>query len=155
YARLDGKNVVTLNIVKRAGENLIEAADKIKATVVEMQQKEDLPRDLKVVITGDQSKQTKTSFHELINTIIIGFILVLLILMFFMGVTDACFVSLSVPLSVYVPFRFQHVADDIVGTSVTLDFFVLFGFLYGLGIIVDDAIEVTENTHRIYNNGKV
>ncbi len=155
YARLDGKNVVTLNIVKRAGENLIEAADKIKATVAEMQQKEDLPRDLKVVITGDQSKQTKTSFHELINTIIIGFILVLLILMFFMGVTNAFFVALSVPLSVFVAFLFLPVADAIVGTSVTLNFIVLFGLLFGLGIIVDDAIVVIENTHRIYNNGKV
>src|SRR5436190_10664423 len=67
YARLDGKNVVTLNIVKRAGENLINAADKIKAAVKEMQDKEDLPKDLKVVITGDQSKTTKTSFAELIN----------------------------------------------------------------------------------------
>lgn len=155
YARLDGKNVVTLNIVKRAGENLIEAADKIKASVAEMQEKEDLPRDLKVVITGDQSKTTKTSFNELINTIIIGFILVLLILMFFMGVTNAFFVALSVPLSVFVAFLFLPIADAIIGTSVTLNFIVLFALLFGLGIIVDDAIVVIENTHRIYNNGKV
>jgi len=155
YARLDGKNVVTLNIVKRAGENLIEAADKIKAAVTEMQEKEELPKDLKVVITGDQSKQTKTSFNELINTIIIGFILVLLILMFFMGVTNAFFVALSVPLSVFVAFMFLPIADGIIGTSVTLNFIVLFALLFGLGIIVDDAIVVIENTHRIYNNGKV
>ena len=155
YARLDGKNVVTLNIVKRAGENLINAADKIKAAVADMQEKEDLPRDLKVVITGDQSKQTKTSFDELINTIIIGFILVLIILMFFMGVTNAFFVALSVPLSVFVAFLFLPIADGIIGTSVTLNFIVLFALLFGLGIIVDDAIVVIENTHRIYNNGKV
>ncbi|MBC7948827.1 MAG: efflux RND transporter permease subunit [Chitinophagaceae bacterium] len=155
YARLDGKNVVTLNIVKRAGENLIEAADKIKAAVVEMQEKEELPKDLKVVITGDQSKQTKTSFSELINTIIIGFVLVLIILMFFMGVTNAFFVALSVPLSVFVAFLFLPIADAIIGTSVTLNFIVLFALLFGLGIIVDDAIVVIENTHRIYDNGKV
>jgi multidrug efflux pump len=155
YARLDGKNVVTLNIVKRAGENLINAADKIKAAVADMQEKEDLPRDLKVVITGDQSKTTKTSFNELINTIIIGFILVLIILMFFMGVTNAFFVALSVPLSVFVAFLFLPIADAIIGTSVTLNFIVLFALLFGLGIIVDDAIVVIENTHRIYNNGKV
>lgn len=155
YARLDGKNVVTLNIVKRAGENLINAADKIKAKVEEMQQQEEIPTDLKVVITGDQSKQTKTSFNELINTIIIGFILVLLILMFFMGVTNAFFVALSVPLSVFVAFLFLPIADGIIGTSITLNFIVLFALLFGLGIIVDDAIVVIENTHRIYDNGKV
>jgi multidrug efflux pump len=155
YARLDGKNVITLNIVKRAGENLIEAATKIKGIVAGMQQNEDLPKDLKVVITGDQSKLTATSFNDLVNTIIIGFILVLLILMFFMGVTNAFFVALSVPLSVFVAFLFLPVADSIIGTHVTLNFIVLFALLFGLGIIVDDAIVVIENTHRIYNNGKV
>ncbi len=155
YARLDGKNVVTLNIVKRAGENLINCADKVKAAVEELQQSEELPKDLRVEFTGDQSKQTKTSFNELINTIIIGFILVLIILMFFMGVTNAFFVALSVPLSVFVAFLFLPIADSIISTSVTLNFIVLFALLFGLGIIVDDAIVVIENTHRIYNNGKV
>ena len=155
YARLDGKNVVTLNIVKRSGENLINCADKVKAIVAEMQKNEELPKDLRVEFTGDTSKQTKTSFDELINTIIIGFILVLIILMFFMGVTNAFFVALSVPLSVFVAFLFLPIADGIIGTTVTLNFIVLFALLFGLGIIVDDAIVVIENTHRIYNNGKV
>jgi multidrug efflux pump len=154
FARLNGKNVITLNIVKRPGENLINCAGKVK-TMVENLKATELPKDLDVVITGDQSKQAATSFHELVNTIIIGFILVLLILMFFMGVTNAFFVALSVPLSVFVAFLFLPAADLIVGTNVTLNFIVLFALLFGLGIIVDDAIVVIENTHRIYDNGKV
>jgi multidrug efflux pump subunit AcrB len=155
YARLDGKNVITINIVKRAGENLISAATKIKESIKKMQDDQTIPKNLKVVITGDQSKATATSFHDLVNTIIIGFVLVLVVLMFFMGVTNAFFVALSVPLSVFVAFMFLPVADSIVGTSVTLNFIVLFALLFGLGIIVDDAIVVIENTHRIYHNGKV
>ncbi|HRO16710.1 MAG TPA: efflux RND transporter permease subunit, partial [Ferruginibacter sp.] len=155
FARLDGKNVITLNIIKRSGENLIDAATKIKDITSEMQKNQELPKNLKVVITGDQSKATATSFHELVNTIIIGFLLVLIVLMFFMGVTNAFFVALSVPLSVFVAFLFLPLADFMVGTSVTLNFIVLFGLLFALGIIVDDAIVVIENTHRIYNNGKV
>jgi multidrug efflux pump len=153
FARLDGKNVITLNIIKRSGENLIECASKVRAILDEMK-KSELPKDLNVVITGDQSKQAATSFHELVNTIIIGFILVMLILMFFMGVVNAFFVALSVPLSVFVAFLFLPAADMIVGTHVTLNFIVLFALLFGLGIIVDDAIVVIENTHRIYDNGK-
>ncbi len=155
YARLDGKNVVTLNIVKRSGENLINAAEKIHGIVADMKEKKILPPNLNIVITGDQSITTKTSFNDLVNTIIIGFILVLIVLMFFMGVTNAFFVALSVPLSVFVAFLFLPLADSIVGTHVTLNFIVLFALLFGLGIIVDDAIVVIENTHRIYNNGKV
>ena len=155
YARLDGKNVVTLNIIKRSGENLINAAEKIQKIVAEMREKKELPPSLKIVISGDQSIKTKTSFNDLVNTIIIGFILVLLVLMFFMGVTNAFFVALSVPLSVFVAFLFLPLADSIVGTHVTLNFIVLFALLFGLGIIVDDAIVVIENTHRIYQNGKI
>ena len=153
YARLNGQNVITLNIIKRAGENLIETSDGVKAIVKEMQEK-DFPKDLKVVITADQSKQTRTSFHDLVNSIVIGFILVLIILMFFMGVTNAFFVALSVPLSMFVAFMFLPAADMIVGAHVTLNFIVLFALLFGLGIIVDDAIVVIENTHRIFIEGK-
>ncbi|MBC7424836.1 MAG: efflux RND transporter permease subunit, partial [Ferruginibacter sp.] len=153
FARLDGKNVVTLNIIKRSGENLIETSDGVRKAVVEAKG-ELYPNDLKAVITGDQSVKTKTSFNDLVTSIIIGFILVLIVLMFFMGVTNAFFVALSVPLSMFVAFVFLPAADLVVGSHVTLNFIVLFALLFGLGIIVDDAIVVIENTHRIFVEGK-
>lgn len=74
--------------------------------------------------------------------------------MFFMGVTNAFFVALSVPLSMFVAFVLLPVAELIIGTNVTLNFMVLFALLFGLGIIVDDAIVVIENTHRIFTEGR-
>ncbi|RFM25947.1 efflux RND transporter permease subunit [Deminuibacter soli] len=153
YARLDGKNVVTLNIIKRSGENLIETSDGVKKMVDEARGVL-YPKDLKAVVTGDQSTKTRTSFNDLVNSIVIGFVLVLIVLMFFMGVTNAFFVALSVPLSMFVAFWLLPAADLIVGTHVTLNFIVLFALLFGLGIIVDDAIVVIENTHRIFTEGK-
>jgi multidrug efflux pump subunit AcrB len=153
FARLDGKNVVTLNIIKRSGENLIETSDGVKK-IVEEGKGTIYPNNLKAVISGDQSIKTRSSFNELVNSIIIGFILVLIVLMFFMGVVNAFFVALSVPLSMFVAFVFLPGADLIVGTHVTLNFIVLFALLFGLGIIVDDAIVVIENTHRIFVEGK-
>lgn len=153
FARLDGKNVVTLNIIKRSGENLIETSEAVQKVVSE-NKGVTYPENLKAVITGDQSVKTKASFNELVNSIIIGFILVLIVLMFFMGVTNAFFVALSVPLSMFVAFVFLPGADLIVGSHVTLNFIVLFALLFGLGIIVDDAIVVIENTHRIFTEGK-
>ncbi|HXB91754.1 MAG TPA: efflux RND transporter permease subunit [Puia sp.] len=152
YARLSGKNVVTLNIIKRAGENLIATSDTVKGTVEAM--RADLPKDLNIVVTGDLSTKTRSSFNDLVNSIIIGFILVLIILMFFMGVVNAFFVALSVPLSMFVAFVFLPAADLVIGTHVTLNFIVLFALLFGLGIIVDDAIVVIENTHRIFSQSK-
>ena len=145
FSRLNGKNVIALNVIKRSGENLINASDKIKATVEEMK-KSDFPSNLEVVITGDQSRSTRVTLHDLINTIIIGFILVTVILMFFMGGTNAIFVAMSVPLSMCIAFLV------LPSFGFTLNMIVLFAFLLGLGIVVDDAIVVIENTHRIYHD---
>ena len=153
FARLDGKNVLTLNIIKRNGENLIATSDAVKAIVEEAKGKT-IPSDVKAVISGDQSIRTKSSFNELVNSIVIGFVLVLIVLMFFMGVTNAFFVALSVPLSMFVAFVFLPAGDLVVGGHITLNFMVLFALLFGLGIIVDDAIVVIENTHRIFIQGK-
>ena len=148
YARLDGNNVITLNVIKAKGMNLIEASDNIIALMQKMQGTE-LPKDLKIVVTGDQSEKTKSTLTDLINTIIIGFVLVTIILMFFMGVTNALFVAMSVPLSCAIAFL---VLPTI---GFTMNMIVLFSFLLALGIVVDDAIVVIENTHRIFDNGKM
>ncbi len=148
YSRLDHDNVVTLNVIKKSGMNLIDASDKIKEISKEMQE-EHFPKGLKLTITGDQSDKTKVTLDDLINTIIIGFILVTIILMFFMGTTNAIFVAMSVPLSMFIAFMFMPVI------GFTLNMIVLFAFLLALGIVVDDAIVVIENTHRIFDHGKV
>src|ERR1700744_1824934 len=154
YARLktpDGKvfkNVITLNVSKRAGENLIDASDKI-AGLIKAKQASVFPRGLDITVTGDQSDKTRSTLNDLINTIVIGFVLVTLILMFFMGTTNAIFVALSVPLSCFIAFLVMP------WIGFTLNMIVLFSFLLALGIVVDDAIVVIENTHRIFANGKV
>ncbi|MBK9731518.1 MAG: efflux RND transporter permease subunit [Chitinophagaceae bacterium] len=148
FARLDHKKVITLNVIKKSGANLIEASDHIHELVNDIQGK-DIPKDVNLTITGDTSTTTRSQVADLINTIIIGFILVTLVLMFFMGATDAMFVGLSVPLSMFIAFLVLS------ALGMTMNVIVLFGFLLGLGIVVDDAIVVIENTHRIFNNGKV
>ncbi|MCX7607511.1 MAG: efflux RND transporter permease subunit, partial [Bacteroidia bacterium] len=148
YALLDGKPVLTLSVIKKAGENLVEAADGVFA-VVRQAQKDFLPPDLRVVITNDQSERTRVQLDDLINTIIIGFILVTVVMMFFIGLENALFVGLSVPLSSFAAF----LLFPTLGYSLNL--VVLFTFLLALGIVVDDAIVVVENTYRIFDNGKV
>lgn len=148
FARLNGKNVITLNVIKSSGQNLIDASDKIDAIIEEMQ-KGELPKELNVVVTGDQSDTTRTTLHDLINTIIIGFVLVTFILMFFMGTTNAIFVAMSVPLSCAIAFMV------LPSIGFTLNMIVLFSFLLALGIVVDDAIVVIENSHRIFHEEKL
>jgi multidrug efflux pump len=153
FARLDNQSVVTLNVIKRAGANLISASESIEKIIDESKESR-FPQGLQVKITADQSERTKADIHDLINTVILGFIFVVMVLMFFMGVRDAIFVGLSVPLSALVAFVCFPLMGPLIGSAFTLNTLVLFAFLLGLGIVVDDAIVVIENTHRLFNEHK-
>jgi multidrug efflux pump subunit AcrB len=144
FARLDGKNVITLNVIKKSGANLLDASDKIKDIVDNELTGKVFPKDLTVTVTGDQSRFTRNTLEELNNTIIIGFILVTIVLMFFMGFTNSFFVGLSVPLSMAVAYLV------LPGLGYTMNMIVMFAFIFALGIVVDDAVVVIENTHRIH-----
>jgi len=148
YARLDGKPVVSLNVIKRAGENLIETIDQSQVIIKQLKAKGELPENLKVTLTGDQSRQTRTGLSDLINSIVIGFILVVVIIMFFMGINNALLVATCIPLSAFITFIVIN------SMGYTLNIIVLFTLLLALGILVDNSIVVVENIYRIFDNGK-
>lgn len=143
YARLDRDPVITLNVIKRSGENLISAADQINE-IIENLRENKFPEDLNVITTNDLSVNTKTSINELVNSVILGFLLVTVVLLFFMGVRNALFVGLAVPLSSALAIMI------IPNFDFTFNIVVTFSFLLGLGILVDNAIVVIENTYRLY-----
>ncbi len=140
-SRENGKESVTIVIKKRSGENIIRIADDIKELV--KKKESGFPPGMKASFTGDQSKSIKNTVHELENGIITGFILVCLILLAAMGLKNALLVATSIPFSFLISF----IVLGIFG--VTMNIVVLFGLILVLGIIVDDAIVVTENIYRL------
>ncbi len=148
FARFNGNNVITLNVIKKSGQNLLSAADKIDAVISDMK-RTSFPANLNVEITGDQSNYTRDTLKELNNTIILGFLFVTIVLMFFMGLVNAIFVAFSIPLSMAIAYIFLPV----IGFSMNM--LVMFAFIFALGIVVDDAIVVIENTHRIYRKTRM
>jgi multidrug efflux pump subunit AcrB len=140
YARLNGQDVITLNIIKKSGKNLIIAVEKIKVIVAEFEKT--APENLIISLTGDTSTQTKNSVSDLFNTVILGFIVVVFVLMFFMGEANALFVGISIPLSMVIAF----ILVPVVG--FTINMVVLMSFIMVLGIVVDNSIVVVENVYR-------
>jgi multidrug efflux pump len=142
YSRLNSEDVVTINVIKKSGRNLILAVDKIKTILDEFQTT--APENLLVTMTGDSSTQTRNSVNDLFNTIILGFIVVVLVLMFFMGEANALFVGIAIPMSIVIAFIFIPVV------GFTLNMVVLMSFILVLGIVVDNSIVVVENVYRHY-----
>jgi len=144
YARQFQEPVVMLDIKKRSGENLLEAADKIKKIVAE---RKGIPEGVDVSITNDQSSATRGMVSNLENSIIFGIILVVLVLMFFLGLKNALFVGIAIPLSMFMSFM---ILDSM---GITLNTMVLFSLVLALGMLVDNGIVVVENVYRLMDEG--
>ena len=147
YARSKNLPVITINVTKRSGENLLDAADKIKE-IIETTKANRFPENVEISITNDQSKQTRIQVSDLENSIIFGIILVVLVLMFFMGFRNALFVGSAIPLSMFISFL---VLDSF---GITLNLMVLFSLILALGMLVDNGIVVVENIYRLMQDGK-
>ncbi len=146
FAREWGNPVVSLDVRKRAGENLIIASDEINRIIAEAKA-EFLPSDLNVSITSDQSDQTRTQVDELQNSIILGVLLVVGVLLFFLGLRNALFVGVAIPLSMFLSFAILN------ALGITFNVMVLFALVLALGMLVDNGIVVVENIYRLMDEG--
>ena len=145
-ARSDGFPVISLDVIKRKGENLLNCADEVNRIVAAA--KNDLfPAGLKVSIFNDQSVNTRNQVSNLENSIISGVILVVLVLLFFLGIRNAMFVGLAIPLSMLTGIMLLYVS------GVTMNIVVLFGLILALGLLVDNGIVVVENIYRYMQEG--
>ncbi|RMG83568.1 MAG: efflux RND transporter permease subunit, partial [Bacteroidetes bacterium] len=146
FAREFTNPVVMLDIFKRSGENLIIASEKINKIIKEAQ-KNYLPENLTITITNDQSSRTKKQVSDLENSIIFGMLLVIAVLMFFLGLRNALFVGIAIPMSMFMSFM-------ILGAmGITLNFMVLFALILALGMLVDNGIVIVENVYRLMSEG--
>lgn len=146
YAREYTKPVVMLDIVKRSGKNLLVASDSINAIVARAQETY-LPKNLELTITNDQSIATRDQVSNLENSIIFGIILVVLVLLFFLGLRNALFVGVAIPLSMFMAFSILS------ALGFTLNVMVLFALVLALGMLVDNGIVVVENVYRLMQEG--
>lgn len=146
-SRLNNQPVVTVSIVKKSGENLLDATDKIFEIIKLRQKNHQLPPDLKVTVTDDMSVYIRDQISNLENSIILGMILVMVVLYLFMGVRNAMFTGIAIPLSMFISFL-------ILGElGYTINTMVLFSLLLALGMLVDNAIVVVENSYRLHEEG--
>lgn len=146
FAREYGQPVIMLDVMKRGGENLLEASDAIHKIIDEAKEK-DFPESLNITITSDMTDKTRTQVSELENSIIFGTILVVAVLLFFLGLRNAAFVGIAIPLSMFIAFFILNTM------GVTLNMMVLFSLVLALGMLVDNGIVIVENIYRLMDEG--
>ena len=142
-SRLNGETCVSVSLKKRAGENAVALIRQVKEILAANR----LPPDVKLTEVMDQSDYIASMIEELENNIVSGFILVVGILLIFLGVRNALFVGLAIPLSLLIAFTLMAM------WGTTLNMIVLFSLVLAVGMLVDNAIVIVENIYRLRTLG--
>ncbi|MCK5766449.1 MAG: efflux RND transporter permease subunit, partial [Bacteroidales bacterium] len=147
YTRLDLQPVVSLQVIKKSGENLLIATDQVFEIINEAVESRTLPPNLNIEYTNDQSEMVRDQLSNLENSMIMGVIFVILVLFFFLGTRNSLFVGFAIPMSMFLSFMIL----GLQGSGINM--IVLFALILALGMLVDNAIVVVENIYRFVNRG--
>lgn len=147
YARLGNQPVVSLQVVKKSGENLLSTIDQVFDILDDAKLTNMIPASLVITITNDQSDMVNMQLDNLWNSIIMGVVFVVIILFLFLGTRNSLFVGFAIPMSMLLSFMIMGLMD------YRINMIVLFSLILALGMLVDNAIVVTENIYRFVDKG--
>jgi multidrug efflux pump len=138
--RVNGLPAMTVEVSKRTGANLIETVDAVKYVVAELQKT--WPSAVHVTFTQDKSKIIRQMLGDLQNSVATGVLLVAIVILFALGFRASIFIGIAIPASFLAGVLGLHLA------GLTINIVVLFSLILAVGMLVDDAIIVSEFAER-------
>jgi multidrug efflux pump len=143
--RVNGKPAMTIEVSKRTGANLIETVDAVKDTVATLQKT--WPEAVHVTFTQDKSKMIRQMLADLQNSVATGVLLVVVVILFALGFRASLFIGIAIPASFLAGVLGLQLA------GLTVNIVVLFSLILAVGMLVDDAIIVSEFAERRMSEG--
>jgi multidrug efflux pump len=143
--RVNGKPAIAIEVSKRTGANLIDTVDYTRAVVEEL--RKTWPGAVEVAFTQDKSKDIRTMLHELQNSVITAVLLVVVIMLVVLGFRASLFIGIAIPASFLAGILGLYLA------GLTVNIVVLFSLILAVGMLVDDAIIVSEFAERRMSEG--
>ncbi|MFM8880329.1 MAG: efflux RND transporter permease subunit, partial [Verrucomicrobiota bacterium] len=141
-SRFNGTNSVTLVVRKQSGSNAVRLIDALKARMAEL--KSTLPPDVTLTVIRDQSRFIRRNLGEISFHLVLGMVLVALTVFAFMhDWRSTVIASIAIPTSIVATFALMRVMGYTINNSTML------ALTFAVGVVIDDAIVVLENIHRV------
>lgn len=147
FSRISGKDTAIISISQLPEANAIDLSNKIQKKMTQLSK--GFPQGIEYKIQRDETDFVRESIHEVIEAIALAIVLVGIVTYMFLGSARAAFIPFcAIPVSLIGVFIFM----SILGFSINL--LILFALVLAVGLVVDDAIVVLENTQRHIQEGK-
>ncbi len=148
FSRINGRNSAIISIQQLPEANAIDLSNKIQAKMAELSK--GFPQGIEYKVQHDETEFVRESINEVVNAIALAIVLVGIVTYLFLGSARAAFIPFcAIPVSLIGVFIFMN----LLGFSINL--LILFGLVLAVGLVVDDAIVVLENTQRHIQEGKL
>jgi len=145
--RTNGETSVTINVMKHTDANTVDTANAVMEKAHDIEA--DLNGDITVVPLLDQSEFIEDSVNQLLQMAIIGFILAIVVVFFFLRAFRASLVtSLSIPVSVLIGFLIMYFS------GITINILTLSAMAIAVGRLIDNSIVITEVIYRRMKDGE-
>ncbi|WP_105103683.1 efflux RND transporter permease subunit [Microbulbifer pacificus] len=146
YGELDGKPSANIAVYQLPDANALDVAEQIRAKVDELSGS--FPEGLEVEVLYDTTSFVRASIHEVVETLIIALLLVIIVVFVFLQDWRATLIpAIAIPVSLIGTFAVMYALGMSINTVT------LFALILAIGIVVDDAIIVVENTQRLLGEG--
>ena len=142
-SRINGKDAVTIQLVRDANVNLIELSH-ITRNVIDRLNEELAPQDIQITIQSDSAGEMEKNIDLIMKLALVGGLLAVLILWFFIrNVRLVLTVLLAIPISILIAFNFFY------AFGITLNSLTLVGMALAVGMLLDNSVVVLENIYRL------
>jgi len=146
FGRLDGKPSVVFGVFQLPGANALTVADGVNAAMERLAAR--FPKDMKYLVIRDETEFIRASLWELALTLFIALgLVVIVVFVFLQGWRSTVIPIAAIPVSLVGTFAFLRLF------GFSLNSLTLFGLVLAIGLVVDDAIVVIENTQRHIEQG--
>lgn len=146
YMKINGVPMIGVMIIPQPGANQIEIADEVYKRIEAM--RKDMPEDVKIDVAFDNTKFIRASVDEVKHTLLEAFLLVVIVIFLFLRNFRVTLVPvLVIPVSLIGTFFFMY----ILGYSINV--LTMLAVVLAVGLVVDDAVVVTENIYSKIEKG--
>ena len=143
--RLDGRPAIAIEVSKRTGANLVETVDLVKRVADEFVKR--LPEGSAISYSQDKSKMIRQLLGELQNSVLTAVVLVFIVILYALSGRASMLIGLAIPASFLMGILLLSLG------GYTVNIVVLFSLILAVGMLVDDAIIVTEFAERRMGEG--
>jgi HAE1 family hydrophobic/amphiphilic exporter-1 len=150
YNRLNGKDSLSYRIYRASNANVVKVCQLVRTTMEKLKKREPALKDMDVLYFRDQSEEILSSLNDLSLAGLIGGLLAVVVLLFFLRkFRTTIVIAVAIPMAVLFTFSLMYIYRAVFNASISINIISLSGLMMAVGMLVDNSVVVLENIFRL------